>query len=101
MNTREIVMLVADTNYVPVKYAVMEVTVGSSMANSYVWLKCISNGIAIEDDLSTLKEAVNSAKAPDLTLLKGVIGEYSTTTLDKIVEYPNSNSLRIGQLLIG
>jgi len=51
MVTFEYAMLKSDSNYIPVKYLVMHPDVGSSLANSNVWLKCVSHGIDTEVNL--------------------------------------------------
>lgn len=101
MNTREIVMLSNDTNYIPVKYAVMETTVGSTLAASYAWLKCISNGVATEADLVTIKESVDSGEGVDNALLKGTLGAYSVAALSAIKEYSTPRKYEGGRVLLG
>ena len=81
MNTFEVVMLKTDTNVVPVKYAVVECTIGSTLAASYVWLKCISYGMSTKEDI------VSYGQEPDSSLLKGIPGEYVVTSLDKVSPY--------------
>jgi len=101
MNTRETVMLSADANYIPVKYAVIEVTIGSTLANSYAWLKCISNGIASVEDFNTVTEAVRNSKDYDPSLLKGTVGAYSVSALSAIKEYSTPKNFSGGSLLLG
>jgi hypothetical protein len=101
MNTREVVMLNSDTNYIPVKYAVMEVSVGSTLAASYVWLKCISGGVALEADFDALKASLNAGSTPDYTKMLGTIGAYSVAALSTIKEYKSPASFSGGNLLLG
>lgn len=51
MRTVEHVKLKSDSNYIPVRYVVMEVTVGSSLATSQAWIKCVSKGCDTEENL--------------------------------------------------
>lgn len=101
MNTREIVMLSNDSNYIPVKYAVMEVTVGNTLAASYAWLKCISSGIATEADLATLKTSVESGDGAYPSLLVGTLGAYSVAALSTIKEYSAPTKYEGGRVLLG
>ena len=45
MIEKEYVSLKSDTNFIPVKYAVMDVTVGADIASSYAWIKVVGYGI--------------------------------------------------------
>lgn len=101
MNTREIVMLNSDTNYIPIKYAVMEVSVGSTLAASYAWLKCISNGVALESDFLALKASLDASEVPDYTKALGTVGAYSVAALSTIKTYVAPKSFSGGNLLLG
>ena len=89
MNTFEVVMLKTDTNVVPVKYAVVECTIGSTLANSFVWLKCIAYGMATKEDV------VSYGREPDSSLLQGTPGEYTVTSLDKVSPYSRRTDVSI------
>ncbi len=94
-------MLSSDTNYIPVKYAVVEVTVGAALATSYAWLKCISGGVATESDFNALKESLDASTAPDYTKVLGTIGAYSIAALSTIKEYKSPKSFDAGNILLG
>lgn len=103
MKTVEYVKLKSDTNYIPVKYAILEVTVGASLANSPIWLKCVSHGCDTEENLTAFKltgegyQAVPDANgnpvaqteyAPvDKSGIIGIIGEYQISNLDAVEAY--------------
>lgn len=95
MVTYEQVKLITDTNYIPVKYVVMEVTLGSTLANSYVWLKQASYGVATEADLNSYYDS------PKRSLLVGTMSVYSITTLDKVVAYSRNVSVKEVNVPIG
>lgn len=94
-------MLSADANYIPVKYAVVEVTIGSTLANSYAWLKCVSNGVASVEDYDALLASYNASEVPDPSLLKGTIGAYSVVALSTVKEYSTPKNFSGGKLLLG
>ncbi len=101
MNTIEYVKLTADTNFIPVKYAVMEATVGSSLGNSYIWLKCIGQGVASQADLTALKTAIGKYEAYDKTKVIGTLGSYLVTSIDKITPYASPARCFDADLLLG
>lgn len=86
MNTKETVMLNSDTNYIPVKYSVIEVAIGNSLAASYAWLKCISYGfdtkIHLDDFVESLSETTQIT-----TGIQGTLGEYQIVALNAISSY--------------
>lgn len=108
MKTVEYVKLKSDTNYIHVKYAVMEVTVGTSLATSQIWLKCISYGWDTKENLEGLKLTSEGYQATlvdgrpfkqdpytgvDKTGIQGTIGEYSVVTLADVDPYNRGGKL--------
>lgn len=103
MNQIEHVKLKSDTNYIHVKYAIMEVTVGASLAASQAWVKCISYGYDTEVNLTAFKltsggykPVLNDAGHPekqdeyspvDTSGLVGTLGEYQVVTLADVEQY--------------
>lgn len=95
MNTFEVVMLSSDTNIVPVKYGVMECTVGSTIAATNLWLKCISYGVASQENLDSIANQMNFY---DKTLLVGTPGSYVVTTLNNVKPYNRRADVKIPQV---
>jgi len=95
LNTFEVVMLSSDTNIVPVKYGVMECTVGSSLATTNLWLKCVAYGVASQEDLDSIASQMNYY---DKALLVGTPGSYVVTTLDKVKPYNRKTDVKIPQV---
>lgn len=103
MRTVENVMLNSDTNYIHVKWAVMEVNIGGTLATSNAWIKCISYGCDTAENLLAFKltsegykPTLNAAGHPekqdvytsvDKSGLVGTIGEYQIVSLDSVSEY--------------
>jgi len=108
MRTAEYVKLKSDSNYIHTKYAIMEVTVGSSLGASQVWLKCVSHGWDTEENLEGYK-LTNDGYEPalvdgraikqnpytgvDKTGMQGTIGEYSIATLADVDPYNRGGKL--------
>ncbi len=103
MNQIEHVKLKSDSNYIHIKYAVMEVTVGSSLSNSYAWIKCISFGCDTEENLIAFKltsdgyQPVPDAKGfpvkqtewlpVDKSGMVGTMGEWLIAPLSDLEQY--------------
>ncbi len=92
MNAVEHVMLVTDTNLVPVKFSVLATNIGSTLANSNVWIRCIGYGIATEEDLKSLKLTANQS------LYIGTLGSYQVVDLTKIKPYTRKSGFDTGYL---
>lgn len=101
MNTKEYVKLVSDSSYIPVKYMIMEASIGSTLGGSYVWLLCVSNGIASKANLDTFIESVESPGAPDKSLLLGTVKTYSIETLATVAQYNAPTSYEGASVTIG
>jgi len=85
MNTREFVMLKADSSYVNVKYAVIEVFGAGAL-----WLKVIGYGMDTkahyDDYVEAIKLATYSAVVPVPGIL-GTMGAYIESTIAAVEEY--------------
>ena len=94
MNTKEVVKLTASTDYVPVKYFVMESIVGPAAASTYLWLKVISYGIDTKEHYDNYITSLN-ADAPDKSNFQGTLNEYSVVALSEVSSYtsPKSNHM--------
>lgn len=91
MNTKEVVKLAADNNYVPVKYFVMEQTVGNAVATTYLWLKVISYGIDTKENYDAYIISLDTRV--DKSNFQGTLNEYSVVALTAVASYtsPKSN----------
>ena len=104
MNIIEFVALSSDTNFIPVKYAVIDVTVGTASSSTYLWLKVVSYGIDTEshynDYLDSLNDGtVNQNGAPDG--LQGTLKDYLVTSLDNVKSYHSAKGNHSGSYPIG
>lgn len=95
MNVFENVMLTADTNYVPSKYVVMSCTVGSTLATSWCWVRCVSYGVDTEEHLNEYYNSQNRS------LLSGTLGEYKVVNLTQIKPYYRRASVKETNVDIG
>lgn len=108
MRTVEHVKLKTDSNYIHIKYAVLEVTVGSTLAASQAWIKCISFGCDTKDNLELLKwsrdgyevdlvDGVRVKQDPyrgeDRSGMVGQPGEYQVVTLADIEPYSRGGKI--------
>jgi len=103
MKTNEFVKLINDTNYIHQKWAVIEVTVGSSLSNSKAWLKAVSFGWDTKENLTAFKLTSDGYKPAygddghpekqdeylivDKSGLVGRIGEYKVASLSELETY--------------
>ena len=103
MNIIEYVKLTGDTNYVPVKYAVMEVTVGVAAASTYVWLKLVSYGVDTEGNYNTYVDSIKDATFSGMVPagLVGVLRTYSVVALSTVESYTSKYSNHEGPYNIG
>jgi hypothetical protein len=104
MNTKEYVQLTGDANDIPVKYMVMEATIGANAAGSYLWLKCASYGMDslahFQDYLDSLDDdTVISGGTP--TGIQGTLGAYSVVALTAVEEYNSPKTHHNGPYKIG
>ena len=93
MNTKLTVKLDADTNDIPVKYGVVEITVGSTAAATYCVLQTIRVGwdtFANYDNWKAHKNIVGdyaNLSGRDVTGIQGTLGELTVAALDAISVY--------------
>lgn len=94
-------MLKSDSNFVPVKYVVMEATVGAGSAN--LWLKVASYGMDTETNydayVNSIKDASWDGRPP--AGLQGTLGEYSVAALADVEQYSSKKSFHDGRFEIG
>lgn len=94
MNTIEYVKLTADaSDYVAPKYAIIEATIGSTTAASFVWLKCVSYGFVNEADYTTYIATIDNA-GPNKSLLKGTLGTYTVVAVSVIAPHSRPRNIR-------
>ncbi len=104
----EIVKLNNDTNYIHTKWVVIHAQIGSSLANSQVWIKCIAHGCDTEENLAAFrltsegyKPALEDGRAikqdpytgVDKGGIVGTINEYRVVTLDQISAYSRGGKI--------
>lgn len=102
MQTLEHVKLNSDTNYIHVKWVIMEVSIGGTLGGSNAWIKCVSYGWDNADNLLAFKltsegykPALENGKpvkqdpytGVDTTGRQGTIGEYRVVSLSDISPY--------------
>lgn len=92
MNIIENVMLVSDNGmYVAPRYSVLDSTVGSGAASTYLWLKCVSYGFSEHDDFLDYKNSCKSGVAIK-SKLQGPCGTYVVVKLSEVTPYTRPNS---------
>jgi len=113
----EIVKLNNDTNYIHTKWTVVHAQIGSTLANSQVWIKCVSHGCDTEVNLTAFKLTSDGYKpvledgrqmkqdpytGVDKSGIVGTIGEYRIVTLDQISAYSRGGKIDFtSNILIG
>ena len=102
MNSALIVKLNADSNYVPVKYRIVEMTVGSTAGATYCVLEVVGVGFDTEGNYDLWKSGryydtasgVTHATGRDPVGIQGTLGALSVATLDALSIYsPRTPSL--------
>jgi len=98
----EIIKLNDDTNYIHIKWVVIHAQIGSTLNNSYAWIKCISHGCDTKEHLSSFKWTSDGYKAEledgrpikqdpytgvDRTGIVGILHEYKVVALSEISPY--------------
>lgn len=103
MIIKEFVKLSGDANYVPVKYAVMEVTVGGTAIATFLWLKVAGYGMDTEphysDYIHSIIDASFTGVAP--VGLVGTMSAYSVVALSAVEAYKSQYSNHEGPYQIG
>lgn len=104
----EIVKLNNDTNYIHIKWVVVHAQIGSTLANSYAWIKCMAHGCDTEENLTAFKLTSDGYKASledgravkqdpytgvDKDGIVGTVGEYRIVTLDQISAYSRGGKI--------
>lgn len=102
MRSVEHVKLTTDNNYIHVKWAVMEATIGNGLSSSYIWIKCVSYGFDSKENLLGFKltgegykrELVDGGPVKqdpytgvDKTGMVGTLGEYRVVNLTEVEPY--------------
>lgn len=118
MRSAELVKLNSDTDYIPSKWEVVEVTVGGTAATTNLWLKRVAYGV---DTIENLKKILNeyyyklsdfyaefgdtanrsTIQQQALRNLSGPINEYIVATLDSVSMYSRPNFEGVPPLNIG
>lgn len=103
MIIKEFVKLTGDSYYVPVKYVVMEVTVGNAAAATFLWLKVSGYGMDTlthyNDYISDITDASFTGRAP--AGLQGTLKAYSIVALSTVEAYSSKYSNHEGPYQIG
>lgn len=95
MNTKLTVRLIADSNFIPVKYGVVEMNVGADTANTFCVLQVIRVGWNTETNYNNWKSTKTYDTASGTTTLvgrnptgmQGTLGALSVVALNLITEY--------------
>ena len=95
MNTRLTVKKTADGNYIPVKYGVVEITVGAAAATTYLLLETIGVGWDTEGHYNAWKGVKTYDSASGTTTLagrvvtgmQGTLGALEVVALSAVVAY--------------
>ena len=81
MYGRFIVQLIADTNYIPVQYLMVEALPATSTSGTEVILETIKVGWDTNENYT---KWINHA---DTTGIQGVLGQFTSATLDQVTTY--------------
>jgi hypothetical protein len=88
MNILENVKLNSDSGlYVAPRYTVIEASVSSNPATTYLWLKCVSYGFTDESNFAAYKASVINNGMADKSQLVGPCGTYIIANLSDVVTY--------------
>ena len=100
MNTKQFVKLTSDTNYIPIKYSIIEITVGNSLASTYALIQQVSYGVATEDDLNDIITNYNNEEDYS-SYLVGTLYDYQIVTFDQIKSYNKPVNLPVFEKPLG
>ena len=81
MNNNIYVKLISDTNFIPIKYLLLEANVSSSATETNCLLVCVENGFDTEENHERW------VKYRDTKGIVGVVGSFLITTLNNIIIY--------------
>ena len=103
MDIIEYVKLNSDTNYVAVKYRVMNAETGSSAAASYLWLKSVGYGFDTKENYDAYIDSIkmgtfNGVKPVGIV---GTMDEYVVSALSAVSYYKSNKSNHSGPFPIG
>ena len=106
MIEKEYVSLKSDTNFIPVKYAVMDVTVGADIASSYAWIKVVGYGIDTQQHFDDYVTAANEGNVTAVSIVDeygivGVLNEYVVVSLSNIQHYSSKYHHADGPIVLG
>lgn len=109
MNTKEFVMLNTDTNYIHTKFAVIDTNIGTDLASSYAWIKCVSYGCTTKEKLEAFDRTSKGYAAelgengqwvapefhvtPDKSGIVGTLNEYQVVSLVDIVPFKRGGKI--------
>jgi hypothetical protein len=103
MDIIEYVMKTADANYVPIKYRIVETSIGANAAGSYLWVKVVGYGmdskINYDNYVNSIKDASFTGVAP--TGLQGTIDSYEVIALSTVKAYKSVYTNHSGPYKIG
>lgn len=118
MRSAELVKLNSDTDYIPSKWEVVEVSVGGTAATTNLWLKRVAYGVNTEENLKKILNeyyyklsdfyatfgdtaARSGIQREGLDNLSGPINAYMVTTLDNVSAYSRPSFDGVPQINIG
>jgi hypothetical protein len=87
MTINERVSLVSDTSYIRSQWVVMSAQLGTSLATSYVWIKCISFGFDTQANSEAYSATLMDRPSSNPTGLVGTLGEYKVVKLTEVKPY--------------
>jgi hypothetical protein len=89
----EYVSLNTETSYINSRWVVVFATLGSSMSNSYVWLKRVTFGWDTKDNLQIYADGLNGKIPVNYTGKVGTIGEYTVAKLADVTAFTRGHDL--------
>ena len=105
MIIKEFVEITAETNEVPIKYSVMEVTVGAAAGTTYLWLKVAGYGMNTVVNYDAYVESVQlatfSGSGQPPTGIAGTMNAYSVVALTAVEAYDSKYGNHEGPYNIG
>jgi len=107
--TSEYIRLSADTNYIRQKWVVIDCTVGTTTATTFLWVKAASYGFDTEENLLAFKRTSegymrdldasgrmiqqNPYTGVDKTGLVGTLGEYRVVKLSDVAPFSRGGKI--------
>lgn len=90
MNTNLTVKKSSDSNYIPVKYKAVEMTVGANAATTYVLIQTVAIGWDTEEHFNGWKSVRDDSKGlvgRNPTGIQGTLGALEVVALSTLVSY--------------